>query len=190
MLWHMLSAPGMEVSPLACPAWMRRRAMSGRVQPRASRCWRSQVPSSVGMTPSFAVRRFPDTPGVRERPAVSPGCCRGGARGWSGEQVVGEAGFGALDEGADLAGLQDECGAGGVGGLAQGDLAAGEFLGFQARTAVGAAPGFAPAVGAEVGGGHAVVDVHGQISLAMLRSMAAVLSAGAARALRRSRAWT
>jgi hypothetical protein len=55
-----------------------------------------------------------------------PGGC------WSGEQVGGEAGFGAVDEGADLARFQAEGGAGGVGGLAQRDPAAGELLGFQA----------------------------------------------------------
>src|SRR5580658_4155941 len=56
--------------------------------------------------------------------------------GMSGEQVVGEAGLGAIDEGADLGGLEDEGGAVRVGGLAEGDLAAGEFLGFQAGAAV------------------------------------------------------
>src|SRR5689334_18338901 len=79
-----------------------------------------------------------------------------GAR--SGEQVVGQAGLGALDERPDLAGLQDEGGAAGVGGLAEGDPAAGELLGFQAGAAV-VAPGLAPALAAEVGGGHAVTDV-------------------------------
>lgn len=71
---------------------------------------------------------------------------------WSGKQVVGEAGLGTVDEGADLAGFQDEGGTVRVGGLAEGDLAAGELPGFQAGAAV-VAPGLAPAIGAEVGGG-------------------------------------
>src|SRR6516164_5480276 len=99
MLWHMLSRPGMVWSPLARPALMSLRAMSGRVEPRASRCWRSQAPSSADITPSFAVRRLPDTDRVREPLRVS----------WAGaalvEQVVGEAGLGAGDEGADLVGF-------------------------------------------------------------------------------------
>jgi len=32
MLWHMPSVPGMDVSPLAWPAWMSWRAISGRVK--------------------------------------------------------------------------------------------------------------------------------------------------------------
>ena len=76
---------------------------------------------------------------------------------WSSEQVVGKAGLGTVDEGTDLAGSQDEGGTVRVGGPAEGDLAAGELPGFQAGAAV-FAPGLALAIGAEVGGGHAVAD--------------------------------
>ena len=41
------------------------------------------------------------------------------------EQVVGQSGLGAFDEGPDLVWFQDEGGAGRVGGLAEGYLAAG-----------------------------------------------------------------
>jgi hypothetical protein len=92
---------------------------------------------------------------ARARKTV-PGC-------WSGEQVVGEAGLGAVDEGADLGGFQDDGGAAGVGGLAQGDPAAGEFLGFQAGAAV-VAPRLAPAVWAEVGRGMPLRMCSGWIS--------------------------
>src|ERR1039457_1387576 len=90
-------------------------------------------------------------------------CCGLGG----GEEVVGEAGFGAVDEGADFVGLEDERGPGGVCGLAEGDAPAGQFLGFDAGAAVGAAPWLLPAVGAEAGSGYAVADrvcVHGQVS--------------------------
>ena len=63
---------------------------------------------------------------------------------------------------ADMIRFQDQSGAVRVGGLANGDPAAGELLGFQAVTAV-VAPGFAPAIGAEAGGGHTVayvLDLH------------------------------
>src|SRR6266568_9470305 len=106
--------------------------------------------------------------------------------GRSGEEFVGETGLGALDEGPDLIRFQDEGRAGRVGGLAQGDPATGEFLGFQANAAVGTAPGLTPAVWAQLDGGHAVSDVHGQISLPISRSTFAVLSAGAAWAQIRS----
>src|SRR6266567_794713 len=85
-----------------------------------------------------------------------PCACPPGAG--SGKQVVGQAGLGALDERPDLAGLQDEGGAAGVGGLAEGAPAAGEFLGFQAGAAV-VTPWLAPSLAAEVGGGYAVADV-------------------------------
>src|SRR6266571_3811849 len=161
MLWHMLSRPGMDVSPFAWAALMSWRAISGRGQPRASRCCRNQAPSSFGITPSFAVWTFTDTRCVRECPYVSsvPLTGDGGGR-WSGEEAVGEAGLGAVDERADLAGLQDEGGAVRVGGLAQGDPAAGECLGFQAGAAA-VAPWLVPAAGAEVCRAHAVMDVHG-----------------------------
>src|SRR5260370_39730620 len=76
------------------------------------------------------------------------------------EELVGQAGFGALDEGPDLVGFQDEGRAVGVGGLAQGDAAAGQFPGFQTVATVGAAPWLAPAVRAELCRAHAVMDVH------------------------------
>src|SRR6266545_2394436 len=119
MLWHMLSRPGMDVSPLAWAALMSWRAISGRGQPRASRCCRNQAPSSFDITPSLAVWTFADTHRVRECPYMSPRRCGDGGCLWLGEEVVGEAGLGAVDERADLAGLQDERGAVWVGGLAQ-----------------------------------------------------------------------
>src|SRR6266498_5546714 len=157
MLWHMLSRPGMDVSPLAWAALMSWRAISGRGQPRASRCCRNQAPSSFDITPSFAIWTLTDTYCVRECPQVStspPGDGRGIR---SGEEVVAEAGLGAVDECADLVRLQDECGAVRVAGLAQGDPAAGELLGFQAGALV--APRLAPAVVAEVCRAHAVMYV-------------------------------
>src|SRR6266545_1444816 len=71
MLWHMLSRPGMDVSPLAWAALMSWRAVSGRGQPRASRCCRNQAPSSFDITPSFAIWTLTDTYRVRECPQVS-----------------------------------------------------------------------------------------------------------------------
>src|ERR1700730_1262155 len=161
MLWHMLSRPGTDLSPLASAAWMRRRAISGRDRPRASRCWRSHAPSSFDITPSFTVRTVTDTVRVRERPCVSPapeGAGDDAASWWSGEEVVGEAGRGAVDEGADLVGFQDERGAGRVGGLAQCDPAAGELLGFPAVAAI-VAPRRGPALSAEFSGGHSVTHM-------------------------------
>src|SRR5450755_1405546 len=134
-----------------------------------------------------------DTSGVRRChffavPAMTG--CQGSASGVaaSGEQVVGQPGLGAVDERGDLVGLEDQRGAPGVGGLAQRDPAAGQFLGLQAVAAVGAAPGLGPAVASEVGCGHAVTDVHDQISLRMVVRMPVVASAGAAWAQIRSRA--
>src|SRR5450755_5069293 len=92
---------------------------------------------------------------VRERPWLSrPAVAAVGGLG-SGEQVVGQADLGAVDEGAYLVGFQDECGAAGVGGLAQRDPAARELFGFQAGASV-VAPRLVPAVFAEAGRGHAV----------------------------------
>src|ERR1039457_6214082 len=196
----MPSTAGMDVSPAARPASTSRRAISRLSQPRSSRCWRSHTPSSLSITlifPGFwrAVLDYRgDIPGqgvsgnVRDCHRPLPGGSR-----WSGEEVVGQADLGAVDEGADLVGFQDQRGAGGGGGLvggAKGAAAAGVFLGFRAVAAVGAAPGLGPSVGAEVGGGHAVADVHGQISLRMVRRVFSVSSVGAAWALMRSRAWT
>src|SRR5580692_4448398 len=110
MLVHMLSMPGMAVSPVSRPARMRRRAISRLAQPRASRCWRSQVPSSVNTIVSFLLSgQARGMPGA----GACPGLCvrRCAAVVWSGEQVVGQSGFGALDEGPDLVGLEDEGGA-------------------------------------------------------------------------------
>src|SRR3954470_16636649 len=78
-------------------------------------------------------RTVRDTERVREcRWLLLPCLPWNGLRGWSGEEVVGQADLGAGNEGADLVRLQDERGTVGVGGLAQGDPAAGELLGFQA----------------------------------------------------------
>src|SRR5450755_4732630 len=133
-----------------------------------------------------------DTSGVRRChffavPAMTG--CQGSASGVaaSGEQVVGQPGLGAVDERGDLVGLEDERGAVGVGGLAQRDPAAGQFLGLQAVAPVGAAPGLGPVVVAEFGRGHPVMDVHGQISFRMVVRMPVVSSGGAAWALIRSR---
>src|SRR5580658_9093249 len=133
MLWHMLSRPGSDLSPAACPALIRRRAISSLTQPRFSRCSRSQGPSS---------------PGICFLPCKT--ACLGfqvSAMCRSRDQAVGEAGFGAGDEGADLVGFEDERGTCGVGGLTQGDAAAGELLGFEAVAAVGPAPWLDPAFG-------------------------------------------
>src|SRR5580658_2482538 len=141
MLWHMLSTPGI-LSPLARPSSMRRRATSVRVKPRSSRCWRSHAPSFSGIKPSF----------LRARSRAAADTCWGVV---SDDEVVGKASFGALDEGFYFSGFEDEGWAVGVGGLAESDAAAGEFLGFEAGAAV-VAPWFAPVVGTEAGGGHAV----------------------------------
>jgi hypothetical protein len=66
----------------------------------------------------------------------------------SGEQVVGEAVLGAVDEGADLVRLEDERGGVWVGGLAEGDATARELFGFQTVAAV-VAPRLRPAVGGD-----------------------------------------
>jgi hypothetical protein len=58
-------------------------------------------------------------------------------------------GLGARYEGLDLVGFEDEGRACWVGGLAEGDPAVGQLLGFEAFTAVGAALGLAPAVSAQ-----------------------------------------
>src|ERR1700735_2285478 len=61
MLWLMLSIPGTELSPLARATWMSWRAISDRVQPRSSRCRRSQEPSVVeGARPSDITRNCND----------------------------------------------------------------------------------------------------------------------------------
>jgi len=51
MLWHTLSMPGMDVSPVARPAWMSWRAISRLVQLLLARCWRSHVPKFSDMLP-------------------------------------------------------------------------------------------------------------------------------------------
>src|SRR5262249_5789824 len=114
MLWCTLSMPGMEVPPVARTARMSWRAISRLVHLRASRCRRSRALKPRDMTHRLV----------------------GGSPRMSGEQVVGQADLGAVDEGADLAGVQDERGAVRVGGLAEGDPAAGELPGFQAGAAV------------------------------------------------------
>src|ERR1039458_5181078 len=78
---------------------------------------------------------------------------------WLAEEVVGQAVLGTLDECLDLVCLQDQYRTGGGGGLAQGDLAAGQFLGFEAGAAVGAAPWLLPAVVAQISGWRSVVYV-------------------------------
>src|ERR1700722_918099 len=150
----MLSMPGI-LSPLARPASKRSRAISGRVNPRASRWWRSHRPGSSGITRSLRNRRSRISAFMVIRPSGR----------WHPEsrvlglaqEVVSDTGFGAFDKSSDFGGLENEGGAVGVGRLADSDLAAGEFLCFEAGAAV-VAPGFAPAVVTEVGGGHAVAD--------------------------------
>src|SRR5216683_816813 len=107
------------------------------------------------------------------------------------DEVVGLAGLGAVDEGADLVGVEDQGGAVRVGGLAEGYPAAGQLLRFQACATV-VAPRLAPAVRAEIRGGHAVADVLHccQISFIASRRMPTVCSGDAACAHIRSMAST
>src|SRR5215467_536840 len=63
MLWLMLSVPGSDVSPRARAALMSWRASSVLVQPRSSRCRRSQAASSDDIEPYGNGREFRrDTP--------------------------------------------------------------------------------------------------------------------------------
>src|SRR6266705_6627023 len=58
MLWLMLPAPGIDVSPRARAARMSWRASSVLVQPRSSRCRRSQAASSDDIEPYGNARQF------------------------------------------------------------------------------------------------------------------------------------
>src|SRR5690349_9359593 len=107
-------------------------------------------------------------------------------RGGSGQQEVGLARLGALDERGDLVVGVDEGRTVGVRGLAHGDSPVGQFHGLDAVAAVAAAPGLVPAFGAEVSGGHPVVYGCHHSSLRKSRRSSFVRCAVAAWAAMRS----
>src|SRR6478735_5661548 len=80
-------------------------------------------------------------------------------------QMVGHALLDPADERADLLGRVDERRAGGVRRLPHGDASVVEPLRLDALSPVGPAPRALPALLAEVGGGHAVVDVDGAVGV-------------------------
>src|SRR6185437_8976568 len=93
MLWLMLPAPGIDVSPRARAAWMSCRASSVLVQPRSSRCRRSQTASSDDIGRNGNGRQFGrDTP----CPPLFPIVCRRRVAAIQGPIPVGRWHFGPV----------------------------------------------------------------------------------------------